>query len=107
MFYYTDWVGKPPDKLIGTPQRLDLDGYHDGFWIPNKDLQTCYGYAMLGAIAWFMYVNLSIIGYHSFRGAFLVQTKFERIYRKRPFICNKEDLYATFRIKMMNRIPDD
>ena len=62
---------------------------------------------MLGAIAYFMYVNLSIISYYSFRGLFLIQTKFERIYRKRPFIFNKEDLYATFRIKMMNRIPDD
>ena len=61
---------------------------------------------MLGAIAYFMYVNLSVICYYSFRGAFLIQIKFERIYRKRPFICNKEDLYATFRIKMVNRVPE-
>ena len=107
MFYFTDWVGMPPDKLIGTPPRQDEDGRHDRFWLPNKPLQEWYGYAMLFAIAYFMYVNLSIISFYSIRGLFLIQTKFERIYRKRPFICNKEDLYATFRIKMVKRIPDD
>jgi hypothetical protein len=39
MFYFTDWVGKPPDKLVGSPPKPDEDGKHDGFWIPNKDLQ--------------------------------------------------------------------
>jgi hypothetical protein len=26
MLYFTDWVGMPPDKLLGTPPRLDEDG---------------------------------------------------------------------------------
>ena len=62
---------------------------------------------MIGIIGYYMYVNLAIITFHTLRGAFLVQTKFERIYRKRPFIFNKEDVLATLRIKMMKRVPED
>ena len=72
MMFFTDWLGEPPKPLDGSTTKLDVDGDHDGFWIPNKDLQEKYGYAMLGFIAYHMYVNLSIISYYTFRGAFLI-----------------------------------
>ena len=66
MYFFTDWV-------------LDKNNQ------PDKDLQYRYGISMNCFITYYIYTNLLIICYYTFKTYWLIWLKWSRIYRMKWF----------------------